>query len=403
MKVLLAHPGTQYSFQLAKQLEKSGLLYQFYTGLAINKNSFKARFLHLLPTDIYKKISNRIIEDIPPKKLKTLPLLEYQTILGMRNTVNPEDLIYKRNLKFQQSIPDRAIMESDVVIGFDTSSWILAERCKALGKKFFLDVSIGHPLSKEKIYDDLSKLFPEWKEQIAPKRKDFIYLECREMELADVIVVPSEFVKQTLVENGILSDKIKLNPFGTFIEEFRFTPNKEIVNGEISFLFLGSFSPRKGLPLLLEAWSEMNIPMAKLIIAGYGKIPDGIKLPNNVINKGIIAKDERQALFNSANVFLFPSYFEGLAQVQLEAMACGLPVVGTKNSGSSELVNDGVNGYTIQAGNKNELKQAIQFFLDHPQKIEEMAVAARKKVEEFSWDNYGERWKELLEKAFMDQ
>ena len=403
MKVLLAHPGTQYSFQLAKQLEKSGLLYQFYTGLAINKNSFKARFLHLLPTDIYKKISNRIIEDIPPKKLKTLPLLEYQTILGMRNTVNPEDLIYKRNLKFQQSIPDRAIMESDVVIGFDTSSWILAERCKALGKKFFLDVSIGHPLSKEKIYDDLSKLFPEWKEQIAPKRKDFIYLECREMELADVIVVPSEFVKQTLVENGILSDKIKLNPFGTFIEEFRFTPNKEIVNGEISFLFLGSFSPRKGLPLLLEAWSEMNIPMAKLIIAGYGKIPDGIKLPNNVINKGIIAKDERQALFNRANVFLFPSYFEGLAQVQLEAMACGLPVVGTKNSGSSELVNDGVNGYTIQAGNKNELKQAIQFFLDHPQKIEEMAVAARKKVEEFSWDNYGERWKELLEKAFMDQ
>ena len=403
MKVLLAHPGTQYSFQLAKQLEKSGLLYQFYTGLAINKNSFKARFLHLLPTDIYKKISNRIIEDIPPKKLKTLPLLEYQTILGMRNTVNPEDLIYKRNLKFQQSIPDRAIMESDVVIGFDTSSWILAERCKALGKKFFLDVSIGHPLSKEKIYDDLSKLFPEWKEQIAPKRKDFIYLECREMELADVIVVPSEFVKQTLVENGILSDKIKLNPFGTFIEEFRFTPNKEIVNGEISFLFLGSFSPRKGLPLLLEAWSEMNIPMAKLIIAGYGKIPDGIKLPNNVINKGIIAKDERQALFNSANVFLFPSYFEGLAQVQLEAMACGLPVVGTRNSGSSELVIDGVNGYTINAGNKSELKQAIQFFLDHPQKIEEMAVAARKKVEEFSWDNYGARWKELLEKAFMDQ
>ncbi len=403
MKVLLAHPGTQYSFQLAKQLEKSGLLFQFYTGLAINKNSFNARILHFLPANIYKKISNRIIDNIPVKKLKTLPFLEYQTILGMRNTINPEDLIYIRNLKFQQSIPDKAIIESDVVIGFDTSSWILAHRCKALGKKFFLDVSIGHPLSKEKIYDDLSKLYPDWKEQIAPKRKEFINLECREMELADLIVVPSEFVKQTLVENGILSDKIKLNPFGTFIEEFRFTPNKEIVNGEISFLFLGSFSPRKGLPLLLEAWSEMNIPRAKLIIAGYGKIPDGIKLPNNVINKGVIAKDERQSLFNSANVFLFPSYFEGLAQVQLEAMACGLPVVGTKNSGSSELVSDAVNGYTINAGNKNELKQAIQFFLDHPKKIEEMAVAARKKVEEFSWDNYGERWKELLEKALIDQ
>ncbi len=399
MKVLLAHPGTQYSFQLAKQLEKAGLLYQFYTGLAISQYSFKARALHFLPSNIYKKISNRIIEDIPSEKLKTLPFLEYQTILGMRNTINPEDLIYKRNLKFQQSIPDSAIMECDVVIGFDTSSWILAERCKALGKKFFLDVSIGHPISKEKIYEALSESYPEWKEQMIPKKKAFIDLECREMELADLIIVPSEFVKHTLVENGILSDKIKLNPFGTFIDEFRFNPNKAIINGEIVFLFMGSLSPRKGLPLLLEAWSEMNIGNASLIIAGYGKIPDGIKLPENVINKGIIAKDERQVLFDSANVFLFPSFFEGLAQVQIEAMACGLPVVGTKNSGASELVNNGVNGFTIEAGNKIQLKEAIQFFLDHPNQIEAMAVAARKKVEEFSWDNYGNRWKELLEKV----
>lgn len=399
MKVLLAHPGTQYSFQLAKQLEKAGLLYQFYTGLAISSNSFKARLLHFLPAAIHKKIGNRIIENIPSKKLKTLPFLEYQTLLGMRNTINPEDVIYKRNLKFQQSIPDSAILESDVVIGFDTSSWILAERCKALGKLFFLDVSIGHPISKEKIYEALSESYPEWKEHMIPKKMAFIDLECREMELADQIIVPSGFVKQTLVENGIVSDKIKLNPFGTVLDQFRFNPKKEISNGEIVFLFMGSLSPRKGLPLLLDTWSEMNIPKAKLIIAGYGKIPDGIRLPENVINKAVIAKDERQALFDSAHVFLFPSFFEGLAQVQIEAMACGLPVVGTRNSGADELVNEGINGFTIEAGNKTQLKGAIQFFLDHPKQIGGMAIAARKKAEEFSWDNYGSRWKELLEKV----
>lgn len=400
MKVLLAHPGTQYSFHLAKQLEKAGLLYKFYTGLAISEEGFNAKLLRFLPHILYKKISNRIIENIPPQKLKTLPFLEYQAIMGMRNTNNPEDLIYKRNLKFQQSIPDSAIMESDIVIGFDTSSWILAERCKALGKLFFLDISIGHPISKEKIYKELSISYPEWKEQMVPKKQAFIDLECKEMELADLIIVPSEFVKQTLEENGIPGDKIKLNPFGTVVDQFKFTRNKIIEHGEIVFLFMGSLSPRKGLPFLLEAWSEMNIPSAKLIIAGYGKIPDGIKLPEHVTNKGVIAKDERQALFDSANVFLFPSFFEGLAQVQIEAMACGLPVVGTKNSGANELVNEGINGFTIGAGNKEELKKAIQFFIDTPGRIEDMAVAARKKVEEFSWDNYGTRWKELLEKAF---
>ena len=247
MKVLLAHPGTQYSFQLAKQLEKAGLLYQFYTGFAISSDSFKARALHFLPSAIYKKISNRIIDNIPSEKIKTLPLLEYQSLRDMRNTINPEDVIYKRNLKFQRSIPDSAIMESDVVIGFDTSSWILADRCKALGKLFFLDVSIGHPISKEKIYEELSKSYPEWKEQMAPKRKEFISLECREMELADLIIVPSDFVKETLVENGILSNKIKLNPFGTVIDEFRFNSKKEIINGEITFLFMGSLSDRKSV------------------------------------------------------------------------------------------------------------------------------------------------------------
>lgn len=399
MKVLLAHPGTQYSFHLAKQLEKAGLLYQFYTGLAISNDSFKAKLLHFLPATIYKKISNRIIDGIPSEKLKTLPLLEYQTIVGMRNTVNPEELIYKRNLKFQQAIPDSAIKECDVVIGFDTSSWILAERCKSFGKLFFLDISIGHPLSKEKIYAQLSNSYPEWKEQITPKKKEYINLECREMELADLIIVPSEFVKQTLVENGISQQKIKLNPFGTIIDEFTFNPDKNIDKDNIVFLFMGSFSPRKGLPLLIEAWKEMNIPHSKLIIAGYGKIPDKVILPDNVINKGVIAKGERQALFDSANVFLFPSFFEGLAQVQIEAMACGLPVVGTINSGANELVNNGVNGFTIEAGNKTQLKEAIQFFLDNPEKIKNMAVAARQKVQGFSWDNYGTRWKEFLENA----
>jgi glycosyltransferase involved in cell wall biosynthesis len=396
LKVLIAHPGTQYSFQLAKQLEKLGLLYRFYTGIAISHDSVKAKMLRLLPASMYKKFSNRIIENIPSGKLKTQPILEYQTILSMRNVVNPEDLIYKRNLKFQHAIPDSAILESDVVIGFDTSSWILAERCKKLGRKFILDVSIGHPISKEKIYSELSESYPEWKEQIVPKKKEFIDLECKEMELADMIIVPSEFVKQTLVENGVLPGKIEVNPFGTVVEEFRFTNRKSSKDGKIVFLFLGSFSARKGLPLLLDTWREMNIPNAKLLIAGYGKIPEGIQLPENVVNKGVIAKDERQALFDSADVFLFPSFFEGLAQVQIEAMACGLPVVGTRNSGANELVNDGVNGFIIEAGNKKQLKDTIEYFIQHPGRSIEMGVLAKKKVEQFSWDTYGKRCNALI-------
>ncbi len=392
LKILLAHPGTQYSFQLARQLYKENLLYEFHTGFSFGKDSWVYKLCRKFPSSIYNKLSNRFIDDIPDRLLRRHSTIEVLAMVKLKMGMQEEEVLYKRNKRFQQTIPGSSILEADLIIGFDTSSWILAERCKQSGKKFILDISIGHPLSKEKIYANLSRQYPEWKEQTAPKKKEFIDLECKEMELADVIVVPSEFVKQTLVENSVARDKIKVNPFGTFVEEFRYNPEIKSVKDKITFLFLGSFLARKGLPLLLEVWEEMNIPNAELIIAGYGKIPSAITLPSNVHNKGIIAKGNRQSLFDSAHVFLFPSFFEGLAQVQIEAMACGLPVVGTINSGAFEIVDESLNGFIIEAGNKKQLKEAITFFMNSPAQINIMAKNARDKSEQFSWDAYGKRW-----------
>ena len=157
---------------------------------------------------------------MPSGKVVSLSLLEIRSLISLKNNNDNELTLYKRNKVFQDSITDKAIKESDVVIGFDTSSWILGRRCKELGKKFVLDISIGHPLSKEKIYAQLSKNYPEWSEQILPKRKELIEHECTEMELADLIIVPSQFVKNTLVENNVSSEKIQINPFGTSLEDF---------------------------------------------------------------------------------------------------------------------------------------------------------------------------------------
>ncbi len=396
MKVLLAHPGTQYSFQLARQLYKKNSLYEFHTGVAFGKDSWVYKLCSKLPAKIYRKISNRFIDEVPDKFLKRKFFIELKALILIKSGFEEENVLYWRNKQFQRAIATSSILASELIIGFDTSSWILAKRCKQYNKKFILDISIGHPLSKEKIYAKLSEIYPEWREQTVPKKKIFIDLECQEMELADTVIVPSEFVKQTLVENGVTVKKIIVNPFGTLVEEFRYDAGIKSIKNKISFLFLGTFLARKGLPLLLEAWKEMNPPNAKLIIAGYGKIPGAISLPENVENRGIIAKDERQNLFDSAHVFLFPSYFEGLAQVQIEAMACGLPVVGTINSGAYELVEDSVDGFIIEAGNKEQLKKSIAFFLSSPEKIEIMGKAARKKSELFSWDNYGERWENII-------
>ncbi len=397
MKVLIAHPGTQYSHQLAIQLHKAGLLYRFYTCLAISSESITGKIVKKLPLILYNKLSNRFIEEVPPHKIKNFASLEWYTLNTKPNTIEQDQKLYERNKRFQELIPDTDIKEVDVVIGFDTSSWILAERCKKLGVKFILDVSIGHPLSKEIIYKKLFSDYPKWKEQILPKEKIHIEEEAKEMLLADLIVVPGTFVKQTLLENAVPDQKISVNQFGTITDQFRNDiTNKQNTVNKIRFLFMGSFTARKGLPFLLDAWSEMNTSNAELVMAGYGEIPKGLIIPPNVINRGVVAKDERKELFHSCDVFVFPSFFEGLAQVQIEAMAAGLPVIGTKNSGAEDIVDNGINGMIIETGNKEQLKNAIRYFIENSLLIKKMGIAAQKKAEEFTWDNYGRRWKLIL-------
>ena len=116
--------------------------------------------------------------------------------------------MFKRNAAFQISIPERELADSKVVIGFDTSSWLLAERAAALGRRFILDRSIGHPLSFERLVPVLRQRFPEWVENFPPRLPDLLRAEEAEHRLADRIVVPSSFACETLIENGVPAHKI---------------------------------------------------------------------------------------------------------------------------------------------------------------------------------------------------
>jgi starch synthase len=395
IKVLIAHPGTQYSHHLVKQINKQGLLYNFCTGFAIAEKSVFGKLFKLLPSYLSEKINNRFIEALDGRNLKTQLFVELNAIRKLNDT-NSETIFYKRNKKFQQKISNKLILDSDVVIGFDTSSWLLVERCKELGKPFFLDVSIGHPASKEHIYNELKALYPEWQEQIQPKLPKLIAIEKKEIALADIIVVPSEFVKKTYTDNGVDAARIRVNPFGTSINMFSTINVKKISNGKIKFLFFGALTARKGLPLLLDAWKMIDASKAELTIAGYGHLPNTVDLPENVINKGVVNKEDRQELYNNNHVFVFPSNFEGFAQVQIEAATFGLPIIGTFNSGATELVEDGKNGFVVKLNDKYALVNAINHFINHPNEIHIMGNEIMKKALNYTWDNYGERWVKII-------
>lgn len=397
--VVLVHPSTQYATRLAEQFFNKNIPFVFVTSVVISNQDW---FYPLLPKFLKRKLEARTLLDIPPKQLHRITRFEWKFIWTkwIKKKVFTEEDFYIRNLQFQKAIPLSLLKEADIVIGYDTSSSYLIEQCKHLKKIFILDVSIGHPNVKAELFKKIALAYPQWKDAVHEKPKHLLNNELSEIQQADAIVVPSAFVKRTYLSQNIQENKIFVNPFGVNLDFFKPLPEKQ-VNFPIRFVFLGIKNARKGIPFLLDVWKELDLPahIASLTIAGPEQIHSSITLPNGVTELGFVHPSDRANYFSLGHVFIFPSYFEGLAQVQLEAAACGLPVIGTTNSGAGEFIINELNGFIIQPGQVEELKEAIQYFIHHPDRILNMGQEARKAALAFSWDAYGNRWKKIIEEV----
>ncbi len=396
LKVLLAHPGTQYAPHLAHELEGRGILHRFWTGFALAHQGRAASLVRCLPSRLRGALERRCM-NLSPQLLRTMPLLDWRARRAARK-VGDERAFFERNRRFQLALPAQELRAADVVVGYDTSSWLLAQRVKEMGKRFVLDQSIGHPAAKERIFTELRRRFPHWSTSAPQKATEMIATEREEHALADVIVAPSQFVKDTLVGEGVEERKIRVIPFGTDLELFQpGTSHSDEARPQV-FLFVGSVSARKGVPVLLEAWRKWNPDHAELWLAGPGTIPpeEQSGLPASVKMLGTKGRSEVAALMQKADVFVFPSFFEGLAQVQIEAQACGLPLIGTHESGATELIGDGHAGTLVPAGDVDTLTAVMRRLADDSALRTEMRRNAIAKRAQLSWTAYGERWCQLL-------
>jgi alpha-maltose-1-phosphate synthase len=400
-RVLVAHPGTQYAPRVCEALHAHSALHCFCTGIAFSDEGAVLKLAEFAPQKLRSILQRRQIR-IPSKRICSLPWIEIEHTLALKLNWR-DDLVanqYARNLSFQKRIPAKVIHDASLVMGFDGSSVVLVERSRKAGKPFCLNQSIGHPLSMARVFSKIKEQYPEWEMDVRPKQAEFIEFEATEHRLADVIVVPSKFVASTLIENGVEAAKLAIVPFGTDTEFFKPTIDRPS-NPQSVFLFVGSLNARKGMPVLLNAWRRLNPSHCQLLIAGYGEIPDheirkGI--PDSVRILGRKNRNELKELLDRADVFLFPSYFEGLAQVQIEAQAMGVPVVGTRASGAEDLVENGINGIIIPEGSEEDLMEAIERFLLRPHLALEMRENTLNRRKTLSWNDHGHELVKVFEK-----
>lgn len=145
--------------------------------------------------------------------------------------------------------------------------------------------------------------------------------------------------------------------------------------------FVGRFEEQKNLPALMEAMRDVN---AKLVLYGEGsqrtQLEDAAREHDvDVEFRGRIVNEEIPLALNACEVFVLPSLYEGNPKVLLEAMACGLPVVGTDVEGIVSIIEHEKTGLVCKT-NPDSIRQAINRLLDNPELRSRFGEAARKSI-----------------------
>jgi glycosyltransferase involved in cell wall biosynthesis len=222
----------------------------------------------------------------------------------------------------------------------------------------------------------------------------------RSIERADLVLADSQSTKNDLIELlGVSPHRIEVVYAGV---ERRFRP----MEGEIALqrvkkrygldfpfiLSLGTLEPRKNFSGLVEAYALMKNKELKLVIVGgkgwlYDEIfarVEELGLSGQVIFPGFVADEDLPALYNLAELFVFPSLYEGFGLPPLEAMACGTPVVTSDRPSLPEVVGEA--GLMVEATDSQELAEAMERVLMDENLRREMREKGLKQAVKFTWE-----------------
>lgn len=205
---------------------------------------------------------------------------------------------------------------------------------------------------------------------------------------ASGIIVQTQMAKDFILKEFPFSNAIAIaNPIHS--AKYKNIERQKII------LNVGRLIPQKGQKDLVQVFAEMNLKDWKLVILGEGILRN--ELENLTHSLGIVDKVELPGsvknisnYLNKATVFAFPSYFEGFPNALAEAMISGLPVVSYDcNTGPSELINNGVNGYLVPVGNIDEFKEKLLRLVQDEQtrnkfSLEAVKIANKLSIEEIS-------------------
>jgi glycosyltransferase involved in cell wall biosynthesis len=380
---------------ILEDLSRASLLARVVTTIAINPDSLFGKSLEaisrFLPMDWAGGLKRRFLPDFLKGKVDTISFRELLRLLVSKlgNEILSQRVWLWAELGFDRQVAAKFSGIYTCIYGMEHSSCETFTQQKEKQGLCILRQVMAHGCEVAEIIKRETDKFPEYTDAfmrlfLKDMQRSLARKE-KEYRLADLVVANSNFVKETFVSRGVPAEKIVVVSAGCPVCR-NISANAGRNKKPLVFLFVGRMSLRKGLPYLIKAWYLLKAgKKAELWLVGARELPN-IMLEDShagIRYFGVLSPQRLAKIYAQADVFVLPTLLEGLAYVLLEALSYGLPIITTKESGCGDFVQDGQNGFIVDAANADVFSGAMAWCLEHRQELRKMGELSQEKAR--SW------------------
>lgn len=393
--VLLGHPnGNQNVRNALRSFIEQGMLAEFWTCVAWDAQSW---WNQLLPDGVRGQLARRSFPGAPASQVRTLPWREIVR-LGMHTMPVARNLCTGErpfsyigvSRSFDARVARRiSKLRPDAVYAYEGAAHQTFVAAKRIGIATLYELPSSYWYWEQDFLSAEARRNPAYANLLPQLSDSAEYLGSKdeELRLADCVFVPSQHVRRSL-EGVVPDEKVRVVTYGAPPVRPRKSATRD-GRQPLKVLFVGNLIQRKGIGYLLEAIDLLGEKVELTLVGRRFR-------PNSKVDDACrrwrwfetMPHDQVLELMQQADVLVLPSLSEGCALVVLEALACGLPVIVTPNTGSLSFVRDGQEGFVVPTCQAEIIAERLDALYGDRAMLAEMSRQAQVTAAENSWEQY---------------
>lgn len=394
-RVLLMQDGARLHYGVARALQRAGMLERMVTDWYVRPGSAEglvAGWVERLSPNLGRKMAGRRCGELDPRLIRSRPWATLWERLNRRRFRLSGRYFQWVAARQAEWLAQTGFGRADVLAGFVRSLHPrLLDAAADAGLAVTADQMIA-PAAEEirQLRLQLTR-WPGWAEGGAAELDDHalaVDLERRTWARADRLTCASDYVRDGLIAEGVPADRIAVLPYPFEPDPAPAVPPAARRGGPPVVGFVGSVDLRKGAPYFAEAAARLR-GRARFVMVGPVRLSETGRrrlAEAGVEAVGPVPRSQVAERLAGFDVFFFPSTCEGSAGVLMEAMAAGLPVVTSPNSGT--VARDGLDGFVLPYDDAAGQAERLGGLLDDASRRAAMGGSAAGRAREFSVDAY---------------